>query len=67
MNKSKAKKRKVKKIKKVKLTPDTIVKIVVPPGHVPSVITDPIDKALVVLPLPVAKLKDKTWREWLFG
>lgn len=63
MKKRKAKKSKAKKrkVKKVRLTPETIVKIVVPPGHVPSVVTDPIDKAVVVLPLPVAEIKKKGW------
>lgn len=66
-----AKKRKATKskrvVKKVKLTPDTAVVIEVPKGIVPSVIADPTSGAVHVVPIPVEKIKQPGWFDWLKG
>lgn len=64
------KKRKVaktRKIKIVKLTPDTALKIAVPKGVVPSVITDPATGGIHVIPIPAEKIADPGWFKRWFG
>lgn len=56
---------KTRKIRTVKLTPDTAVKIAVPKGAVPSVITDPVSGTVHVIPIPAEKIADQGWfRRW---
>lgn len=64
------KKRKVTKTRKIKtvtLTPDTALRVVVPPEVVPSVIVDPATREINLIPIPADKLAEPGWFKRWFG
>lgn len=55
------------KVKRVKLTPTAVIEVVVPKAYVPVAVTDPDKGVVKIIPVPAAKLRDKTWLERWFG